>query len=145
MVENISYKESFKILFTDKKFLSLAFAFATVNGNFNIYGSLMDDILDPYGYTPDQVSWLGVALMVAGIVSAALIGLYIEKTLKYRRMFWICSCLGIITTIGFPLSLKLLPTQFWIYLILVTMQGMVFIPLQPLSIDYGCDILFPIG
>lgn len=48
MVENVSYKESFKILFTDKRFLGLAFAFATVNGNFNIYGSLMDDILDPY-------------------------------------------------------------------------------------------------
>lgn len=83
--------------------------------------------------------------MVAGIISAALIGLYIEKTLKYRRMFWICSLLGIITTIGFPLSLKFLSDKFWVFMILVIMQGMVFIPLQPLSIDYGCDILFPIG
>ena len=145
MVENISYKDSFKILFTDKKFLGLSFAFATVNGNFNIYGSLMDDILDPYGYAPDQVSWLGVALMVTGIISAALIGLYVEKTLKYRRIFWVCSLLGILTTIGFPLSLKYYSDQYWIFLILVIMQGMVFIPLQPLCIDYGCDVLFPIG
>ena len=105
----------------------------------------MDDILDPYGYNPDQVSWLGVGLMVAGIISAALMGAYVEKTLKYRRMFWLCSILGILTTIGFPLFLKFISNEFWVCLILVVMQGTVFIPLQPLSIDYGCDTLFPMG
>ena len=48
------------MLIRDKKFLGLSFAFATVNGTFNIYGSLIDDILDPYNYSPDQVSWFGV-------------------------------------------------------------------------------------
>jgi hypothetical protein len=28
---------------------------------------------------------------------------------------------------------------------LVALQGIVFIPLMPLSFDYGCDILFPAG
>jgi hypothetical protein len=28
---------------------------------------------------------------------------------------------------------------------LVVLQGIVFIPLQPLSIDYGSDTMFPIG
>lgn len=37
----------------------------------------MGDILDPYNYSSDQVSWLGVALMVSGIISATLIGLYV--------------------------------------------------------------------
>lgn len=106
MVENVDFKRSFKILFTDVKFLALAFAFAVVNGNFNIYGSLMDDILDPYGYSPDQVSWLGVALMVTGILSAAVIGAYVEKTLNYKIMFRVCAFLGLLTTIGFPLCLK---------------------------------------
>lgn len=68
---------SFKILFKDKVFLSLAFAFGTVNGTFNIYGSLMDDILDPYGFTSGDVSILGTGLMVTGIVFAAIFGLYV--------------------------------------------------------------------
>jgi hypothetical protein len=29
--------------------------------------------------------------------------------------------------------------------ILVLLQGVVFIPLMPLSFDYGCDVLFPAG
>jgi hypothetical protein len=28
---------------------------------------------------------------------------------------------------------------------LVVLQGVVFIPLQPLTIDYGSDTMFPIG
>jgi hypothetical protein len=34
---------------------------------------------------------------------------------------------------------------YWLYIILVIFQGFVFIPLQPLTIDYGSDIMFPIG
>lgn len=41
------------MMFGNKKFMMLAFAFGTVNGTFNIYGSLMDDILHPYGFNPD--------------------------------------------------------------------------------------------
>lgn len=65
------------IMMKDKNFVALALAFGTVNGSFNIYGSLMDDILDPFDYTPDEVSQFGIGLMVTGIISAALIGAYV--------------------------------------------------------------------
>jgi FLVCR family feline leukemia virus subgroup C receptor-related protein len=45
MVQNVDFKESCKFIFYDKRFLSLTVAFGIVNGIFNIYGSLMDDIL----------------------------------------------------------------------------------------------------
>lgn len=126
----------------------LAFAFGTVNGTFNIYGSLMDDILDPYGFTPDDVSVFGVAMMITGIVSAALFGAYVERTLKYRNVFWLCAIIGLLTTFGFPMALKFLndaSKYYWVYILLVILQGFVFIPLQPLTIDYGSDIMFPVG
>ena len=66
----------------------------------------MDDILDPYGFSNSDVSNLGTGLMVTGIVSAAIFGSYVEKTLKYRRMFWLCSLVGMLTTVAFPLALK---------------------------------------
>lgn len=128
--------------------MSLTLAFGTVNGTFNIYGSLMDDILDPYGFTSNQVSTFGTALMVTGIVSASLFGIYVERTLKYRKAFRVCASIGILTTFAFPLALKFLsdaPHYYWVYLILVICQGIVFISLQPLTIDYGSDIMFPIG
>lgn len=87
--------------------------------------------------------------MITGIVSAAIFGIYVEKTLKYRNAFWVCSFVGVLTTVGFPLALKFLSDDpekyYWIYMGLVVCQGIVFIPLQPLTIDYGSDTMFPIG
>lgn len=48
-----------------------------VNGTFNIYGSLLDNVMDCFGYTTDEVSYLAASMMIVGIVSAALFGLYI--------------------------------------------------------------------
>jgi hypothetical protein len=74
---NTDFKESIWIIVKDVKFLSLAFAFGTVNGTFNVYGSLIDDLLDCYGLSPDQVSYLGVVMIVTGILSAMLFGIYV--------------------------------------------------------------------
>ena len=59
-------------------------------------------------------------------------------------MFILLAILGILQTIGFVLSLKL-EAGFIIFMALIVVQGVLFIPLMPLTFDYGCDILFPIG
>jgi hypothetical membrane protein len=104
----------------------------------------LEEILDPYGITADQTSTLAASMMIIGIISAALIGFYVEKTLNYRRVFMILAILGIIQTVFFSILLKL-DAAFPIYLLIVMVQGILFIPLMPLSFDYGCDILFPVG
>ncbi len=101
--------------------------------------------MDCYGFTPDDVSYLAAIMMVVGIISAALLGLYIEKTLQYRRIFIILSIFGIIQSVGFPFMLAKLGDNFIIAVVLVFLQGAIYIPLMPLSFDYGCDILFPAG
>jgi hypothetical protein len=45
--------KSIKRLFTDPKFIVLNISFGSILGAFNIYGSLLDNILDPFGYTND--------------------------------------------------------------------------------------------
>lgn len=41
--------------------------------------------------------------------------------------------------------MKLLGHSYVVFLLIVILQGMVFIPLQPLSGDYACDFMFPVG
>ena len=87
--------------------------------------------------------------MITGILSAGLFGIYVEKTLKYRNTFILCAIIGLLTTAAFPLALKFWSDDpnkyYWLYMGLVVLQGIVFIPLQPLTIDYGSDTMFPIG
>lgn len=132
-------------MFKSKKFLTLAFAFSTINGAFNIYGSLLDSILDPFNYSNDQVSTMAAIMMIIGIISAGVLGVYIEKTLNYRRVFIILAIIGILQTIGFAIVLKFFNDNYYLFLTMVALQGVIFIPLMPLSFDYGCDILFPMG
>jgi MFS transporter, FLVCR family, feline leukemia virus subgroup C receptor-related protein len=84
-------------------------------------------------------------MMIVGIVSAAVIGIYIEKTLKYRRVFIPLAFFGIIQCVALPIMLKFIGYSFPFAALIVLLQGVIFIPLMPLSFDYGCDILFPAG
>lgn len=83
-------------------------------------------------------------MMVIGIISAAVVGIYVEKTLNYRRVFLLLSFLGIVQTIAFSVILDVEPS-FLILLIIIVVQGVLFIPIMPLCFDYGCDIMFPVG
>lgn len=116
-----------------------------VLGTFNIYGSLLDNVLDCFGYTTDEVSYLAASMMIVGIISAALFGLYIERTLKYYVIFKVLAFLGVVVCVGLPLVIGFLKYNFPIALLLISMMGVIFIPMMPLSFDYGCDILFPAG
>lgn len=144
-VVHLSYTNGIKTLFKDKRFLGLLFSFGMVNGTFNIYGSLLDNIMDCFGYSTDEVSYLAATMMVVGIVSAALFGLYIEKTLKYYLIFKVLAFLGLVVCVGLPLILATFKYNFPLTMLLIAMMGIVFIPFMPLTFDYGCDILFPAG
>lgn len=74
-------------------------------GSFCIYGSLLDNIMDCYGFSTDEVSYLAAAMMIIGIISAAIFGFYIESTLNYRRIFIFLTILGVIQCVGLPLLL----------------------------------------
>ena len=123
----------------------MIFALGTILGAFSIYGSLLDNILDCYGFTSDEVSYLAATMMVTGIISAAFFGFYLEKTLKYYVVFRILGVLGLIECIGFPLILVTMEYNFELVLLVSAIMGIVFISSMPLTFDYGCDILFPAG
>ncbi|CAM6006598.1 unnamed protein product [Sphagnum balticum] len=114
-------------------------------GSFCVYGSLLDNILDCYGFTNDDVSYLAAIMIVTGVLSAGLLGAYIEKTLNYRRVFVALGVLGIVQSCFLPIFLRVFGDNFGLAAVLIGIQGIVFIPLMPLSFDYGCDILYPAG
>lgn len=148
MTENTSFKESFRVLFNNRNFLSLATSFGIINGVFNVYGSVMGDILDPHGFRPDDVSVFGTVQIIFGIVGALLCGAYVERTFKYRNVFWCISIIGISLSIMFPWAIREFsdPSKYyWVFFFLVGFQGLIYVPSQPMTIDYGIDTMFPVG
>jgi hypothetical protein len=77
MAQNIEFKKSICLLAHNKKFMSLALSYGAVNGTYNFYGSLLGDILDPYGFSSKNISNFGSATMIAGIFATGLFCLYV--------------------------------------------------------------------
>ena len=121
------------------------YAFGTVMGAFTIYGSIMGSMLDSYGYSSDQTSYMGAAMTIIGIVSAGIFGAYVQKNRRFRRVFIFLATLGGLYSISYPMFLKVVGYDFGLAMIFSAVMGITFIPFMPLSFDYGCQILFPTG
>lgn len=79
-----------------------------------------------------------------GLLSACLLSLYVEKAKTYKPVFILCSVVAILGLFGFSFSLYYLD-KFYILLILAILLGGSLTPLLPLSFDFGCEIVFPVG
>ena len=102
-------------------------------------------MLDCYGFTSDDVSYFAAAMMICGILSATLVGLYIEKTLNYSLTFKILSIFAITWCTALPVILSTVHHNVGLMMFMFTMMGIIFLPFIPLSLSYGTDILFPFG
>jgi len=56
----------------------------------------MDNIFDCYGYSTKEVSYLFAIMMISGILAAGVLGIYVERSLKYHCIFIILAILGIV-------------------------------------------------
>ena len=144
MVENEQFDVSVRRLFKSRAFMLFTFAVGSIVGAFYLYGSLLNYILSPYGEEFVSV-YLRVAMVLSGIIVAAFACFYVGRTRKCRRVMVICGVLGLLAAVAFPLCLWLKMECYWIFLFIVIVQGVVFVTIQPLSFDYACDFMFPVG
>ena len=66
-------------LFTSLEFYLLFIPFATYVGFFNSFSSLLNQILEPYGYSESSAGIAGALLIVVGLISAAISSPFIDK------------------------------------------------------------------
>ena len=81
--------------------------------------------------------------MFGGISGAVFWNIYLKKTQKYKQSLVINGSIGLISICLF---LGLLYTEnIWIVAIATFLCGFSVCPFFPLSLEYGCELIFPIG
>lgn len=83
--------------------------------------------------------------VVAGLVMAYLVGYYLKKTANYQGVFKMLGTLGLLICMGFPLGLSIMKESIFISSILCAAFGLITVSLVPLTLDYACNVLFPVG
>ncbi|KAK9448786.1 major facilitator superfamily domain-containing protein [Limtongia smithiae] len=78
-VAKFPLKKSVRLLLTNRRFMIIFFVFAILVGFFNAFSSLINQIMEPYGYTSDQAGYAGAILIVAGLVFSAILSPILDR------------------------------------------------------------------
>jgi FLVCR family feline leukemia virus subgroup C receptor-related protein len=138
-----NFKKGVKLLVRNTNFLWLLAQQGCVLGSINSLATVMQAIIFPFGYTQLQSSTLGVVMNVASVVGCLLIGIYVEKTKRFRISIIVS---GIIGLCAYGLFTGVLYANNFIILAIATcILGFVLAPSGPLALEFGCELTFPVG
>jgi len=138
-----NFRKGVKLLVKNRNFLWLLAQQGCVLGCINSLATVLQALIFPFGYTQVQAANLGVILNVASVVGCLLIGIYVEKTKRFRISIIISSFVGLC---AYGLFIGILYVDNFVALaIVVAILGFVMAPCGPLALEFGCEMTFPVG
>jgi sugar phosphate permease len=71
-------------MITNRDYLVLLFCFAVFVGIFNAMSTLLNQIVTPYGYSDDDAGFMGVAMIIGGLIGAIAMAIFVDKTKLHK-------------------------------------------------------------
>ncbi|EWS72426.1 MFS transporter (macronuclear) [Tetrahymena thermophila SB210] len=134
---------SLSTLFRNKHFLFTCIYFGCILGNFNSVSALINFYLKNFNFSTNETSYLGGAFILSGIIGSAIITRMVEKNNKYKKYIIISSILSLFSYTF--VSAVLIIESFIVQLLGFFLYGFFSTPLIPLTLEFGCEITFPIS
>ncbi|KAK9365772.1 major facilitator superfamily domain-containing protein [Lipomyces kononenkoae] len=75
-----SFSKSIKLLLHNRRFVIIFVLFSVLVGFFNSFSSLINQIMEPYGYTSNDAGIAGAVLIASGLVFAAIVSPILDRT-----------------------------------------------------------------
>eukprot|EP00002_Diphylleia_rotans_P018704 TRINITY_DN3617_c0_g1_i1.p1 TRINITY_DN3617_c0_g1~~TRINITY_DN3617_c0_g1_i1.p1 ORF type:complete len:448 (+),score=102.51 TRINITY_DN3617_c0_g1_i1:47-1390(+) len=140
-LENMS--QSIRALMTDREFWIIFIEFGIGLGAFNSLATLINQILEPYGYTNDDSGTVGALVVFIGLIGAGIAGAAVDKTKKYKLVLVICLGSSSLLALWWTLALK--SDNLTMLALVGGLLGGLMTPIMPVSLELGCEIAYPIG
>jgi nitrate/nitrite transporter NarK len=80
----LTFWQSIYELITNYNFVIVFIAFGVLCGMASTFTSILTQIVAPYKISVDNAGYLGAAFIVAGLLGAALTGIFIDKTGRHK-------------------------------------------------------------
>ena len=129
---------------TDNDYLLIFITFSLVLGIFNSLATLVEVLIQPFGYNSQDSSLIGAILIAFGIVGATVFALIIERNKKYKFYITLSTIFGVFILVGNIIVLYL-EMSFTYICILMSLLGFFMVPVMPLSFELACELSFPVG
>ena len=138
-----SYCDGFRSLWRNKNFMRLACSYSIIYGVYVAIGTSMSNTLNPFGYSPTDISITGGTCLLAGVVAALVTGCYLDCSAAYRKTHL---TLGIVTFLS---SATIIPVLVFgngslvAIMLPVVLFGISSVSFFPSSLSYGAELTFP--
>ena len=141
--------ESFKLLFTNKRFVYLLIAYSLVVGYFDIMSTIINSLLDLYGITGNQSSVIYAVASVVGMVASLIISWLLDKYKKFKLIMVLLGVSGTLFQALFTLLLELIDSKdlngYAIGVIMYSLINISIITFYTIGMNYACEITYPVG
>ena len=141
--------DSFKLLFTNKRFIFLLISYTGVVGYFDIISTIINGLLDLYGIPTSQSSVIYAVASVVGMISSLFISWLIDKYKKFKLIMTILAISGAVFQANFTLLLELIDKKglngYAIGLVLYSLINIPIISFLTVGMNYACEITYPVG
>jgi len=142
-VKRAPFKQGLKLMVKNTNFLWLLAQQGCVLGAINTLLTVMQSLINPFGYTQVQSSALGVVANVCSVVGCLLLGYLVERTKKFKLGIAISSFVGL--SVYGLFTGALFWNNFIVLAIIVGVLAFVLAPSGPVALEFGCEITFPVG
>jgi FLVCR family feline leukemia virus subgroup C receptor-related protein len=132
-------------MFSNKNFIKLLISFTCIIGYFNLYGTILSELLEMYNLNQKQNSSIASISKFTGLISVFIISIIIDKFKIYKLFFMILSIGSLISHVLFSLSLEYFNEKYYIILMLWSITSICYLPIYTVSMDFVCEITYPIG
>jgi len=133
---------SFAKLRHNTSYMCLGASFALLFGLYTTFGNLLSVIVGPFGYTASEIAGLGVIVLIAGVFTALINGILLDKYSKYlltvRILTFTIAVAVLLTTFVFPMKDK----RGYLIAVLCLIGG-VSVSMIPTAFAFGVELSYP--
>ncbi|KAJ2992079.1 Major facilitator super domain-containing protein 7 [Globomyces sp. JEL0801] len=141
-IKSMGFKESLNSLLSNVQFLYLCIICGCSIGMFNTFITLISEYITPFGYSQADSGTLGSIVIGVGLLSAAVIGIYLDRSKNHELMIKFCSLMLLIGTIVFYMGAK--PDNFIMLALGSAILGLGGFPVIPMAMELAVETTFPV-
>lgn len=131
------------LLSQNKAYIILFSVFSIGVGFFNSILTLLNQLVQPFGYSNDDAGTFGAVFIVAGLVGAGIAGKILETTKAYKTSLKVGITLCVLA-ITFML-LMLFSNNFWPLCVAFGIMGFFVLPLLPIMLENCAECTYPVA
>ncbi|XP_065186344.1 solute carrier family 49 member A3-like [Sycon ciliatum] len=140
----VAFRQGIAQLFRNKTFLFMMAMWSVSIGNFNVFITLIQQMLCPYGYSDKFTGWCGAAMSLTGLVGAAIMSIYLDRTKKFVSTLKFCYVFALLSMTGY-IMVSIHPHMNVPVVGFLSMFGFFGYGLLPIFMELAMEVTYPIN